>query len=321
MATLSKGHAFSGGETVTATKLNNLVDSATISNIVNADINASAAIAHGKLANITAGQVLLGNASNVPTATALTGDVTVSNTGVTAIGSGVIVNADVSASAAIAGTKVSPNFGSQNIATTGTLNSGGTVIAGSSGTPQLRAGTQAEGFLEVNAFNSGAVFCVVGGTTSTSGVFGTQTNIPVIFYTNNTERLRISNAGDLQFADSRNIVFNATTGTKIGTATSQKLAFYNATPIVQPAAAAQAAAAAQTQDAVTDSTGGTASTTLAAITAGAAYAQADMTAVRNALASISAQLSKIRTDVANIKTLQDAKRTALVDLGLIKGAA
>jgi hypothetical protein len=55
--------------------------------LVNADIDAAAAIAHAKLANITAGRVLLGNASNVPTATELTGDVTVSNTGVTAIGS------------------------------------------------------------------------------------------------------------------------------------------------------------------------------------------------------------------------------------------
>ena len=87
--------------------------------IVNGDINASAAIAHSKLANITAGQVLLGNASNVPTATALAGDITVDSSGVTAISSGVIVNADVNASAAIAGTKISPDFGSQTIATTG----------------------------------------------------------------------------------------------------------------------------------------------------------------------------------------------------------
>ena len=75
--------------------------------IVNADINTSAAIAHSKLASITAGQVLLGNASNVPTATALSGDVTVSSSGVTAIGSGVIVNADISGSAAIDKTKIS----------------------------------------------------------------------------------------------------------------------------------------------------------------------------------------------------------------------
>ena len=32
-----------------------------------------------------------------------------------------IVNADINASAAIAGTKISPDFGSQNIATTGTV--------------------------------------------------------------------------------------------------------------------------------------------------------------------------------------------------------
>lgn len=36
------------------------------------------------------------------------------------------------------------------------------------------------------------------------------------------------------FADATNIVLNTTTGTKIGTATTQKLAFYNSTPIVQP---------------------------------------------------------------------------------------
>jgi len=53
--------------------------------LINSDIDAAAAIAHTKLANITAGRVLLGNASNVPTATALTGDVTVSNTGVTTL--------------------------------------------------------------------------------------------------------------------------------------------------------------------------------------------------------------------------------------------
>jgi sporulation protein YlmC with PRC-barrel domain len=69
--------------------------------IVNADVSASAGIAHSKLANITAGQVMMGNASNVPTSTALSGDVTVNSSGVTAIGSGVIVDADVNASAAI----------------------------------------------------------------------------------------------------------------------------------------------------------------------------------------------------------------------------
>ena len=121
------------------------------------------------------------------------------------------------------------------------------------------------------------------------------------------------------------IVSGTGAGTKVGTAVAQKIGFWNVTPVVQPAAAGQAAAAAQTQDAVTDSTGGSVSTTLAAITAPAADVTtsltADMTAVKNALASIAAQLAKIRTDVANIKTLQNASRTALVNTGIIKGAA
>lgn len=45
----------------------------------------------------------------------------------------------------------------------------------------------------------------------------------------------------LTFSDAVNIVTNGTTGTKIGTATSQKIALWNATPIVQPTTAVAAA--------------------------------------------------------------------------------
>ena len=45
---------------------------------------------------------------------------------------GAIVNADVNGSAAIAGTKISPDFGSQNIVTTGDFNSGSVTITGGS---------------------------------------------------------------------------------------------------------------------------------------------------------------------------------------------
>ena len=58
MATITKGKAFTSNETVTPTKLNDLVDKATISGIVNADIASNAAIADSKLATIsTAGKV------------------------------------------------------------------------------------------------------------------------------------------------------------------------------------------------------------------------------------------------------------------------
>jgi len=82
--------------------------------IVNADINASAAIDFSKLAALTSTNILVGNGSNVAASVTMTGDITISNAGVTAIGLGVIVDADVNASAAIALSK---------LATTGTLQS------------------------------------------------------------------------------------------------------------------------------------------------------------------------------------------------------
>ena len=44
--------------------------------------------------------------------------------------------------------------------------------------------------------------------------------------------------GSITIADAIDIVLNATTGTKIGTATTQKLGFYNAVPVVQGASVA-----------------------------------------------------------------------------------
>jgi len=102
--------------------------------IVNADVASNAAIAFSKLASLSSGNILVGSSGNVATSVAVTGDVTVSNAGVTAIGSGVIVNADVNASAAIAGTKISPDFGSQNVTTTGTV-TGASLTPSSSTVP------------------------------------------------------------------------------------------------------------------------------------------------------------------------------------------
>jgi phage-related tail fiber protein len=68
----------------TGTVISTMIADGTISN---GEISTTAAIAHSKLANITAGSVLFGNASNVPTATALSGDLTVNSTGVTTLAS------------------------------------------------------------------------------------------------------------------------------------------------------------------------------------------------------------------------------------------
>jgi len=53
--------------------------------VVNASVAANAAIAFSKLATLTSGNILVGNSSNVPTSVAVTGDVTISNTGVTSL--------------------------------------------------------------------------------------------------------------------------------------------------------------------------------------------------------------------------------------------
>jgi hypothetical protein len=58
-------------------------------------------------------------------------------------------------------------------------------------------------------------------------------------------------AGNLD-ASTRDIVTDTTTGTKIGTATSQKIGFFNATPVVQQAAVADATDAASTQARLND---------------------------------------------------------------------
>jgi hypothetical protein len=61
--------------------------------IVNADVNASAAIAHSKFATLTSTSLLVGSSAGVATERVVTGDVTISNTGITTIGAGTVETA------------------------------------------------------------------------------------------------------------------------------------------------------------------------------------------------------------------------------------
>lgn len=79
---------------------------------------------------LATGSILIGNGSNVAAAAAVSGDITISSAGVAAIAAGALVNADVNAAAAISGSKIAPDFGAQNIITTGTLAAGATTISG-----------------------------------------------------------------------------------------------------------------------------------------------------------------------------------------------
>lgn len=59
--------------------------------IVNADVKSDAAIAFSKLAALPSAQMLVGSAGNVAAAVAMSGDVTIANTGATAIGAGKVL--------------------------------------------------------------------------------------------------------------------------------------------------------------------------------------------------------------------------------------
>lgn len=60
--------------------------------LTDSSVSASAAISFSKLATLTSGNILVGNGSNVATSVAMSGDVTISNTGATAIGNNKVTN-------------------------------------------------------------------------------------------------------------------------------------------------------------------------------------------------------------------------------------
>ena len=74
--------------------------------LVNTNLAANAAIAFTKLEDLTAAKILVGNASDKATAVTVTGDIGIDNAGLTSIAAGAIVNADVSSTAAITGSKI-----------------------------------------------------------------------------------------------------------------------------------------------------------------------------------------------------------------------
>ena len=92
--------SFDGSGNVTS------VAAITADSIINADVKSDAAIAYSKLAALSDGNILVGNGSNVAVSVNPSGDVDISNAGVFSIAAGVIVNADVNASAAIVDTKL-----------------------------------------------------------------------------------------------------------------------------------------------------------------------------------------------------------------------
>lgn len=120
----------------------------------------------------------------------------------------------------------------------------------------------------------------------------------------NTGTLTLGNGATI--SDAKNVVLGTGTGSKIGTATGQKLAFHNATPVIQRAGADQAA--------VTATTGAAVATTAATSTTPFGYAEAQANAIVT-------NVNTLRVDLLAVNVLLTEIRAALVAKGLIKGAA
>jgi hypothetical protein len=98
--------------------------------------NWSLVIGSNEVIALPNGQILVGNASNIAAAVAMSGDVTINNAGVTAIAAGVIVNADINAAAAIAFSKLAALTSGQilvgsvgNVPTAVAMSGDATIIA------------------------------------------------------------------------------------------------------------------------------------------------------------------------------------------------
>jgi len=123
--------------------------------------------------NIANGKEYRINGTKVLDATSLGSSVLITSSNIT---DGTIVNGDVNASAAIAGTKISPDFGSQNVTTTGTATAAALIPSGS--------------------------------TVPTNGVYLPSAN-NVAISTNGTQRLLIEADGDINI-DSGGVFYDAT---------------------------------------------------------------------------------------------------------------
>ena len=107
-------------------------------------------------------------------------------------------------------------------------------------------------------------------------------------------------------ANTKNISTDTSTGTKIGTAVGQKLGFWNVTPVIQPKAAGQVDQGAMTSSVIGD-TGST---------NGGWGASSEVNADK-----IFTAVDQLVSDVAALDVLLTEMRTALVNTGIMKGAA
>jgi hypothetical protein len=150
---------------------------------------------------------------------------------------------------AVLGNTTGNNYGAAGFTRFGNISIGLVGRTGLNTTQDAKTGAKYIGCMGVARNNTGV------GSVSLGGYFGLNISDPTfdnaaliadngdaaypifIARDNGSSKWTIADGGDTTWGDAVNMVFNTTTGTKIATATSQKIAFWNATPLVQPTTA------------------------------------------------------------------------------------
>jgi hypothetical protein len=169
-------------------------------NLASSDVAGTLPIANGGTGAITAAGALI-NLGALGTASTAGGDLSGTFSNLQLV-SGAVVDADVSATAAIAGTKVVPSFGTQNILTTGTLTTGTSTTFGSATLtwPATNASgvltNDGTGALSWGSSSSGWGLTGNTGTNPTTNFIGTIDAQDLVFKTNNSLRFKIGSTGN-----------------------------------------------------------------------------------------------------------------------------
>jgi urease beta subunit len=151
--------------------------------IVNADINAAAAIALSKLASGASGQIVVHSSGGVPTATTVSGDVTIDSTGNIQIAADKIVDADINSSAAIVDTKlatISTALKVSNSATTAASANTASAIVARDASGNFIAGKATLATADINTVIETASIVASASTGTINIDFSTN---PTVYYT------------------------------------------------------------------------------------------------------------------------------------------
>ena len=189
MGAVNTTYTFTATDTITSTKMNNIIDETVMTS--------DAVLSSGGLEVASGKLTISANAINS-----------------SRLASGSVSNTNISDTAAIAGTKISPNFGSQNIVTTGTFDVGAASLGG---TFLKRTNTTTEGgdLAFAKAIDNTVGFTIdcfgntstpdlrfiagssVAATLTTSGNFGIGTTVPSYkLHVNDGNAAIINTAGD-----------------------------------------------------------------------------------------------------------------------------